>query len=79
MSPETAFALGFGTAFVAVFVVAKVMKPQIVSTASRIASNSLYRFAQQNGLSMAQFIDQRVIEAQLITPAINDALSQVWI
>lgn len=74
------FGLGFITATVGVFVVAKIMKPQIVNVASTVTTESLIRFGQARGIDIAAFGGTpEIVKNQLIAPAINNALTSVWI
>jgi len=74
------FGLGFLTATVGVFVVAKILKPQIVNVASTITTDSLIRFGQARGIDIAAIGGTpAIVKNQLIAPAIDSALTSVWI
>jgi len=75
-----AFAAGFATATIGVVIVAKIMKPQIVNIASQAATDSLVRFLQSRGFDMSLLPGTpETVKTQLIVPAMNDALSRVWL
>jgi hypothetical protein len=74
------FGLGFVTATVGVFVVAKVLKPQIVNIAATSTTESLVRFLQVRNFDMNTLgVNPDAIKNQLIAPAIDSALTRVWL
>jgi len=74
------FGLGFVTATVGVFVVAKVLKPQIVNIAATSTTESLVRFLQVRNFDVQTLgINPEAIKNQLISPAIDSALTKVWL
>jgi len=74
------FGLGFVAATVGVFVVAKVLKPQIVNVAATSTTESLIRFLQVRNFDVQTLgVNPEAVKNQLIAPAIDSALTKVWL